>query len=497
MPKALVALDTDRIKRYIFRSSSLKEIRGASAILDKLNRQLMPELMGGEVVYANGGSGLFVVDSTIANERIEAVQHLYQTTTHGATITGAMVDIPQNREDVQVELMLLRHRLRLHKSFFRDPVISVTHPLFRYCSACGVGYGETETGTDSLCRSCLGKRQEDAYIKKDIARWIGEEDSDPSVLWGRLIRDLTALNYPFAKCNRPEDFNELGNVSSPSGYMGLIYADGNGMGNEIERITKIDEFRRFSEAVDTSIYDAVAETIATYLCPNGSTTLPFDILLLGGDDLVMVTAADQAIKAAMHIVERFGQLTAERLGRPLTLSASVTLSHVNYPIGPLIHLADTGLKFAKREASRRRLGSQAVDSGLINFLVVSSSNHLDFGQYYKEVLQSDDGLETLVRTCRPYTVSGMRRLLNDIDAIRSLPRGKLEQLRSAVFKSRRQGNLDAMMAVLRLRNNQQREALLSLGGDSPTEQVYLPWIREHNRWVTRVLDVVELLDFIH
>jgi hypothetical protein len=54
-----------------------------------------------------------------------------------------------------------------------------------------------------------------------------------------------------------------------------------------------------------------------------------------------------------------------------------------------------------------------------------------------------------------------------------------------------------MMAVLRLRNNQQREALLSLGGDSPTEQVYLPWIREHNRWVTRVLDVVELLDFIH
>jgi hypothetical protein len=199
----------------------------------------------------------------------------------------------------------------------------------------------------------------------------------------------------------------------------------------------------------------------------------------------------------MHIVERFGQLTAERLGRPLTLSASVTLSHVNYPIGPLIHLADTGLKFAKREASRRRLGSQAVDSGLINFLVVSSSNHLDFGQYYKEVLQSDDGLETLVRTCRPYTVPGMRRLLNDIDAIRSLPRGKLEQLRSAVFKSRRQGNLDAMMAVLRLRNNQQREALLSLGGDSPTEQVYLPWIREHNRWVTRVLDVVELLDFIH
>ena len=497
MSKSLVALDTDRIKRYIFRTSSLKEIRGASAILDKLNRETTPEVIGGECIYANGGSGLFIVDSARANERIGAAELLYRTTTHSATITGASVELPQNRENVQDELALLRHRLRAQKNCSKRPMVSVTHSLFRYCSVCGTQYSETEAGTDSLCRSCLVKRQEDARIKNDIVRWIGGAEPDPNVLWGRLIRDLTSLNYPFAGYNRPEDFNELGNVSSPSGYMGLIYADGDSMGREIERITTIDELRRFSEAVDTSVYDAVAETVAIYLRPTSSATLPFDILLLGGDDLVMVAAADRAIEAAMHIVERFGQLTKERWGKPLTLSASVTLSHVNYPIGSLIHLAETGLKFAKREATKRRLEGQAMDSGLINFLVVSSSNHLDFGRYYRDVLCFDDGPETLRRTCRPYAVSDMRRLLNDIRNARNIPRGKLEQLRSAVFKSRRQGNLDAMMAVLRLRNEEQRKALLSLGGGSPIEQVYLPWIRENNHWVTRVLDVVELLDFIH
>ena len=38
MPKYIVLLDTPGIKKYIFESSSLKDIRGASAILDGLNR---------------------------------------------------------------------------------------------------------------------------------------------------------------------------------------------------------------------------------------------------------------------------------------------------------------------------------------------------------------------------------------------------------------------------------------------------------------------------
>lgn len=44
MSKTLVALDTDHIKRYVFATNKLKEIRGASSILDHLNRILMKEV---------------------------------------------------------------------------------------------------------------------------------------------------------------------------------------------------------------------------------------------------------------------------------------------------------------------------------------------------------------------------------------------------------------------------------------------------------------------
>ena len=46
MRKSLVALDTDHIKGYVFGTDKLKEIRGASSLLDRLNRQVMRELMG-------------------------------------------------------------------------------------------------------------------------------------------------------------------------------------------------------------------------------------------------------------------------------------------------------------------------------------------------------------------------------------------------------------------------------------------------------------------
>ena len=69
-------------------------------------------------------------------------------------------------------------------------------------------------------------------------------------------------------------------------------------------------------------------------------------------------------------------------------------------------------------------------------------------------------------------------------------------METAVFKNKRQGTIDAMMATLRLRNQAQREALLELVGTTKAEQLHLPWMAQGDDWVTPVLDVVELLDFV-
>ena len=41
--QSLVALDTDHIRGYVFETNKLQEIRGASSILDTLNRKTMLE----------------------------------------------------------------------------------------------------------------------------------------------------------------------------------------------------------------------------------------------------------------------------------------------------------------------------------------------------------------------------------------------------------------------------------------------------------------------
>jgi hypothetical protein len=363
-----------------------------------------------------------------------------------------------------------------------------------------VDYASTPSSSndDLFCSTCTRKREEDGVVRSQIDAWTaGQASPDEDRLWGRLIKLLQEVgSYPVAGHTRPEEFETLGELSTPKNYMGLIYADGDSMGREIEKITTLGEMERFANAVDGSLYQAVSEAITQHLQPDAQNAWPFDVLLLGGDDLVMVTRAQSAIHVALSIIKRFPELTAERWGTPLSLSASVVLTHINYPIGSLLELAESSLTFAKRDGARRALDGAPVDGGLLNFLVVSSANHLEFDKYFTQTLKEEVGRTTFYRTQRPYSAPEMDALLVQVAQLGAVPRTKLQQLRSAVFKSKRQGTIDAMMATLRLSNEEQRQALLSLVGTTPAEQLNLPWMRRQGNWITPVLDVADLIDFV-
>ena len=67
----LVVTDTPGIKQFVFGTDALSEVRGASALLDRLNRHrtepaLRDNLPAGatcKTVFANGGTGQFIVDA--------------------------------------------------------------------------------------------------------------------------------------------------------------------------------------------------------------------------------------------------------------------------------------------------------------------------------------------------------------------------------------------------------------------------------------------------
>ncbi len=510
--KLLISFDTDRIKEYIFATGKLREIRGASAILDELNRSDMVEKsceFQAEKIYANGGSGMFTVPETSAAAFIRAVEKEYRLRTQTCSITSALTELPPGFTDqdaIQPYLQTLMYRLRLKKDENPPHQPLLTHPFLRTCDSCGGQYASQNVKhpePELLCGSCKNKRDKNKEVQADIKGVINRklEENVENELWHRLLSNLGNEGYEMKGKDRPEVFSDLGEMSNPENYMALIYADGDSMGKALENLQNLEEVKQFSEVVDNAIYQSVHEAILTYLEP-GDKYFPFDILMLGGDDLVMVTTAQKAIEVSMKITQKFSELTQKGLGERLTLSVGIAIAHTNFPFSRLLNLADQALKFAKKEAViRKRYGQEIETEGLINFIVVNNSNSLDFDSYYEQILSDDD--QNVYRTRRPYNLADLQYILETIRCLKkeNFPRGKLKGLRDAIFQSRNQSILEGVAFLSSLSGTEHkkhrqtfRDYLAHFASSSFFP--FFPWFKEGEDYYSPFLDLIEFYDFI-
>lgn len=540
--KSLVALDTDHIKQYVFATDKLKEIRGASSILDRLNRETMEAIAlriapGFETIYANGGSGLFLLDSDKAHRFGQDVQQAYRKkSAGGASITYTVQDLPDHiieqgtnilEADIKDELEMMRLLLREAKAHSDTLLTLPSHPFMRPCDACGVEYAvdkseDADEQNALYCASCLEKRREDRGVKLSIDDYVDKKkpEHQESPLWRKVIHILHESGYRLPKgTERPSDFNDFRNFGSSKDYIALIYADGNNMGVNTEKQEKLQDLHNFSEEVDDAIYKAVSDAIKTHLpvwegrnseSGNAEKLFPFDLLLLGGDDVVMVTPASEAMNVACTIAEQFYKHT----GNKYTLSIGVVLAPIKYPFGLLQDLAESTLKYAKKEAAKRQRESKFKDT-LINFMTVTGSTSLDFNKVYKSLHTRDDKDVSFYATLRPYTVEEMRTLLTFIREGRkkALGRTKLHQVRQAVLKMNLTTSVGDGIAILRNWREKQREFVMQevykVGNryqeayrnpdkpDTLFPRVTFPWFADGPKtYRTSLLDFVELYDFV-
>nr|BBH94806.1 hypothetical protein KTA_30050 [Thermogemmatispora argillosa] len=587
MAYALVALDTDRIKSYVFGTDRLREIRGASSILDRLNREIMEEIARdldprAQVVYANGGSGLFLLAEDKAEEFVRRVQAKYSEETRGgATVTGAVQRLPAGlaerdlwKAHLQEQLALLLYKLRRAKECPPATVARPSHPLFQLCDSCGLEYAagqspwrEPREEHQRYCAICLQKRSEDAQIKKSIEKMAARpqevrpgsgEDAKQAVLWANLINRLhrIAPDY-FLKDGqpivpkRPRDIDTLRSVASASqgsirDYLGLIYADGNGMGGKIEKCLTLGEIKKFAKSIDDAIYEALATAVARHLSPvhvsgllaeedeeNGQTEqggqpkkdsyfFPFDVLLLGGDDLMLLTSGDRALQVALEVARVFRSEAREQQG---TLSVGVVFAPLKYPFGLMRSLAENALRFAKKQAHASKWHSTGDDDDTrLNFLVVAGAATHEFDYLYQTVYSRREGNSEFCATLRPYRLPVLEALLEAIRQAKRLgfPRSKLHQLREAVLKMNRTSTVLAALAALQGCHDREREFLLRwlydfnqrylLQNGQPAEEagtiqgfprVIFPWSclqapgqSGREIYLTPLLDLVELYDFV-
>ena len=108
----------------------------------------------------------------------------------------------------------------------------------------------------------------------------------------------------------PNDLNDIAKASETENYIAFIYADGNNMGGYLENIKTPAQYRQFSERVfvtmQTAAFKALAKLEPVWIKDdNNRYVFPFEIISIGGDDLLIIVPGSKVFEIVHAIGENF------------------------------------------------------------------------------------------------------------------------------------------------------------------------------------------------
>ncbi|MDH7487488.1 MAG: hypothetical protein QHJ81_14590 [Anaerolineae bacterium] len=559
----LVLFDADNITGYVFDTGRLKEIRGGSRIVSRCtSRETIVQMVTqhdpqARVIFAGGGSGLVrFASKETARDFAAALRCEYRRQTISGTLSAVSVPYPPGRfaEAVQTANVALR---RFKDSQPQHDGQFVANPYTAICVSCGqrpvwASYQTTRGRVDDLCVACFKRRWADDTLHQEAQETRKSQADERSVTLGDLAKagDLLAQAFLASAGDQlwagawlPDELDDLGLLSMPRNYLGFIHADGNRMGEHLRQflewlqgrddLSDADReacYSDFSQAITDATVDALAAALLrAFPSPpagngrpdsrSGESNLrvPFDNVLLAGDDMILLVAAHKALDVAIDFCEGFQErmsAEAQRLGytSQITTSAGVVLANVHQPILYLQQQAKELQRGAKRLSTQWWAQNESVSS--IDFTVVTTPVLRPLRAIRKHDYTIQEKDRELRLTRRPYTTGDLRELLHlgrllkgvipgeevsgDVER-RSYPRSQLHALYDAIFQGYDQGSLQGARASLRVSAHQRKllqDFARRFESDDP-----LPWgpVRgaTTDQHATAFPDLVELYDFLH
>ena len=534
----VIQLDIPSIKNYVFGTDPLNEMRGASALLDQLNRYEMEHVLRDrlgasaiERIYASGGAAQFLAQGN-DEAAVEAacrslVRRLRDQTGGEARVAYGVA--PLGSDDSYREAVRLAHyRLRCQREFEGVRYSATTLPVVKECSSA--------SHLPAACR--VDRGTEGAALLSEASRRKGQEGQEARAgnLWSGWMKYLDEAGpWPEKEswgALRCKEIAEIGEGSSRRGYLGVVYADGNAMGRVVQALDRPDTCRHFSTIVDQSIrtacFSGLAEVTGAEVkqvrdriaqdcssSPVVTRTLPADILLLGGDDLLVALPADRALDFALHVSSEFERLTREKIDalrdetaqrffrekigdRGFTISCGVAIARSTHPFYLLLDLAEQLLRNAKRSAGGgdADAASDVNATARVDFQVVAgAANH-----NIERVRQETYCVATAAaRSLRPLTIAQLRSLRAAVGELRrvNFPRSKLHELEdAALIGEEHQATRRIRDIFSRCRHGGERSHRRALWKAvhllCPEDHaVDFPWYRKDERRVLGIADLVE------
>ena len=531
----VIVTEIPSIKSYVFGTDTLNEVRGASAHLNRLNRDDMeqclrehPNMAGAQVerIYANGGAAQFLVhgcdEPAVQAACTSMVRRLGERT--GGDVRAVYGIAPLQDEASYRESVHVAHfRLRCRREFASAHRSAALLPTMMECQS-----ASHLPATRIVSRGAEGAHilSEASYEKARHGRTAHRHG-----LWDGWMRHLNDTG-PWPETNewhrlRCENMTEIGNRASSGNHIGVIYADGNAMGQIVQALDRPETFRQFSRIVDESINEACFTALSQVSRPEVDKVrealeqqhrfepLAADILLLGGDDLLVVVPADRALDFALQVTSEFERLTREkiaalqdegarqffrdRLGdEGFTISCGVAIAKSNYPFYLSLDLAEQLLKNAKRRDSRHPQ-AEAQEIARIDFHVVAGAN----SHKLEDVRQDTYQIRTdAPRTLRPLSCSQLEALRAGVRRLRdaAFPRSKLHELQEAALAAeanQADRRLRDIFARCRHDRSERLELWLAVSELRPEGYAFdFPWFKSSGQRLLGVADLVEAYDLL-
>ncbi|NQE37787.1 type III-B CRISPR-associated protein Cas10/Cmr2 [Microcoleus asticus] len=310
-----------------------------------------------------------------------------------------------------------------------------------------------------------------------------------------------------AEVKEARSVREIGDASLLKGFVAYIYADGNNMGGYIQKeIKNPEQYQRFSrdifEATEKSVYVALAKHLKPHKYKPDSDSgrrnkqevwiHPFEILTIGGDDVMLIVPADRALAIAKTIGEEFEKQLLDTPEKPqrysskktyapqlihryrgdripsgsgqckLSMSTGVLIAAENTPIFYAQKLTEQLLKSAKKRA--KELKKDDYLGGTIDFLVMKSVTMIssNIGEFRTQGLTKNRrGQPTLKLYGAPYTLYEIEGLLKTAKALKDseFPRSQIYQIRSLLEQGKHTAILNYLYFQVRLKTKEQKNLL--------------------------------------
>jgi len=389
-----------KIKKYFLENNKIKDIRGASSILDYLNTEATLDYLDKKyikecAIYCGGGNVLIIAPEEEGQQICEDLEKLY--TEIALTAKNAFEYISCTLDEIAVYyneiLRELNAKLSERKKFKLYEInpdsnklkIEIKGKTFRFegqriaengqvCYLCGIRDSKyripSPDGLISVCPSCLRKNT----VGREKAIFYDEFEKTQNV-----------------KMKKRLEINSIKDIEDSRGYVALIYADGNNLGNIVKNIKTPFQHMYFSRKLEYTTKHCVYSSIYEVMGENAV----FEAICLGGDDLLIVVPADKSLRIVDKIIDKFDKA----FNYKITISAGVCIAKSTTPIQNMFSISQYCLKNAKKYERKSN-----EKNGTLDVVVIEGNLNMD--------------LERRETTLFPMTNKRVEKLINIINAMK-------------------------------------------------------------------------------